>query len=77
MKTWRGIANDVNAISDGAQMIRNASFYIGGELRRRSTLHVALTQAGSFGMATYGAPNGTQYVLLVSSAGAVSVVEAV
>lgn len=76
MKTWRGIAGDVTAISDGAQFIRNASFDIEGEMRRRLALERTLTDAGELGMLTYGAPNGGQYVVLATSAGTVELVVA-
>jgi hypothetical protein len=74
MKNWRGIASDINAISDGAQMIRNCSFIIEGEMQRRPTLERALTTSGSLGVALYGAPNGNQYLLQITSAGTVKVV---
>lgn len=73
MKNWRGIASDIAAVSDGALMIRNASFDIEGEMRRRIALEKTLTTAGSNGMATYGAPNGTNYVVLITSSGTVEV----
>lgn len=76
MKAWRGIAADVMALSDGASFIRNASFDIEGELRRRIALERTLTSAGSLGMLTYGAPNGGQYVVLVTDSGTVELVEA-
>lgn len=74
MKTWRGIASDVTAISDGAQMIRNGSFFLQGEFNRRNRLEIALTTAGSLGMELYGAPNGGQYLVQITSAGVVKVV---
>jgi len=76
MRNWRGIASDVVAISDGAQMVRNLSFYTAGEIRRRSTLEIAKSTSGPLGMVTYGAPNGTQYVLFITSTGTVSIVSA-
>lgn len=76
MKNWRGIAGDVMAVSDGAQFIRNASFDVEGEMRRRLALERTLTDAGDLGMLTYGAPNGGQYVILVTSAGTIDRVTA-
>lgn len=73
MKTWRGIANDITAISDGAQHVRNLSFTIEGELRRRQTLDKVLSASGKLGMITYGAPNGTQYIVLITSTGVLQV----
>lgn len=73
MKIWRGIANDVTAISDGAQYVRNLSFSIEGELRRRPTLDKVLSVSGKLGMITYGAPNGTQYIVLITSTGVLQV----
>ena len=74
MKNWRGIASDITAASDGAQMIRNGSFFVLGELQRRNRLEAALTTAGSLGMDLYGAPNGTQYIVQLTSTGVVKVV---
>lgn len=76
MKNWRGIAGDVSALSDGATFIRNSSFDVEGEMRRRLALERTLTDTGELGMLTYGAPNGGQYVVLATSAGTVEVVEA-
>lgn len=76
MKTWRGIAADMAALSDGAAFIRNASFDIEGEMRRRMALSRTLTSAGGLGMLTYGAPNGGQYVVLFTTSGTVELVEA-
>lgn len=76
MKNWRGIAGDVMAISDGATFIRNASFDIEGELRRRLALERTLSDSSELGMLTYGAPNGGQYVVIADTAGNVDLVEA-
>jgi len=76
VKTWRGIAGDVTALSDGATFIRNSSFDIEGEWRRRLALERTLTDAGGLGMLTYGAPNGGQYVVLATTSGTVELVEA-
>lgn len=76
MKQWRGLAGDVSALSDGAQFIRNCAFGVQGELQRRLALEVMQTTAGRLGMATYGAPIGNQYVVMVTAAGAVEVLTA-
>jgi hypothetical protein len=76
MKTWLGLAGDVAAISDGAQFIRNCSFDVEGELRRRIALERVQTTAGRLGMTTYGAPIGNQYVVLVTSTGTVEMLSA-
>lgn len=74
MKNWRGIATDIAAVSDGALMIRNASFDIEGEFRRRIALEKITATAGALGMTTYGAPNGTNYIVLNTSTGTVEVI---
>ena len=76
MKNWLGLAGDVNAISDGAQFIRNCSFDVAGELRRRLALERTATTDCRLGIATYGPPIGSQYVVMVTSAGAVEVISA-
>lgn len=76
MKQWRGLAGDVNAISDGAQFIRNCSFDIAGEVTRRLALERATITDSRLGIATYGPPIGSQYVVMVTSAGAVEVIGA-
>lgn len=76
MRTWRGIAGDVTALSDGAAFIRNCSFDIEGEMRRRLAIQRMLTTTGDRGMLMYGAPNGGQYVVLATDSGTVTVVEA-
>ncbi len=76
MKIWRGIAGDVMALSDGATFVRNASFDVDGEMRRRIALERMLSDSSQLGMLTYGAPNGWQYVVLVDDSGNVDLVEA-
>lgn len=76
MKNWRGIAGDVMALSDGATFVRNASFDVDGELRRRLALERMLSDSSQRGMLTYGAPNGGKYVVLVDGSGNVDLVEA-
>ncbi len=76
MKNWRGIASDLMALSDGAAFVRNASFDVDGEMRRRMALERMLSDSSQMGMLTYGAPNGGQYVVLVDDSGNVDLVEA-
>lgn len=76
MKDWRGLSRDVTAISDGGFFIRNCSFDVAGELRRRIAIERTQTAAGRLGMATYGPPIGGQYVVLVTSTGTVEVLSA-
>lgn len=77
MKTWRGMALDFTALSDGAQFIRNASFVIDGEARRRLALEAALADSSEYGIILYGAPSGSRYVIIADDAGNVDAVEAV
>lgn len=76
MRTWKGITRDEAADSDGALMAINVRFYIDGECGRRLPLQRTATQAGPYGMATYGASNGGQYAVLVDSSGNVQMVTA-
>ncbi len=69
MKTWRGMALDFTALSDGAQFIRNASFDVEGELRRRNTLQIALADSSEYGLVMYGSPSGGQYVIIADADG--------
>lgn len=73
MRDWKAILADVTAASDGAQMCLNTSFDFEGEVRRRPAIERKLSYAGKLGMANYGAPNGGQYVVLVTDAGALQV----
>ncbi len=76
MKTWRGMALDYTALSDGAQLIRNGGMTIDGEFRRRPALQAALADSSEYGMVMYGPPDGGQYVIIVDDAGNVDAVEA-
>lgn len=76
MKTWRGMALDFTALSDGAQFIRNANFDVEGEMRRRLALQRTLSDSSEYGMVMYGPPDGGQYVIIVDDAGNVDAVEA-
>ena len=73
MKTWRGMAKDFTALSDGAEFIRNISFDLEGEMSRRIALELTLTATrdgrSEYGMVMYGAPTGDQYVILADSSG--------
>ena len=74
MREWQGVTRHESSESDGAMMATNVRFYIDGECGRRLPLQRELTQAGTYGMATYGAPNGGQYAVLVDSSGNVQMV---
>jgi hypothetical protein len=74
MREWKGVTRDESSASDGAMMASNVRFYIEGECGRRLPLQRQLTQSGTYGMATYGAPNGGQYAVLVVSSGNVQMV---
>ncbi len=76
MKTWRGMALDFTALSDGASFIRNASFDIEGEFARRPALQQAVIDSSEYGMLMYGPPIGGQYVIIVDAAGNVDAVVA-
>lgn len=76
MKEWKGLAADVNAISDGAQFIRNLSFGIEGEVSRRLALEKMNATSSRLALATYGPPIGGQYVVQVTSTGTVEVISA-
>ncbi len=76
MKTWRGMALDFTALSDGASFIRNSSFDVEGELRRRVALEHALSDSSEYGLIMYGPPDGGQYVIIVDADGNVDAVEA-
>jgi len=76
MKTWRGMALDFTALSDGASFIRNASFDVEGEMRRRVALQIGLADSSEYGMVMYGPPDGGQYVIIADSAGNVDALEA-
>jgi hypothetical protein len=76
MRDWKGLAGDVNAISDGAQFIRNVSFDIEGELARRLALEKMNATSSTLGISTYGPPIGGQYVVQVTAAGTVEVISA-
>ncbi len=76
MKTWRGMALDFTALSDGAQFIRNSSFDVEGEMRRRMALQIALADSSEYGLTMYGPPDGGQYVIIADALGNVDAVEA-
>lgn len=76
MKTWRGLALDYTALSDGAQFIRNGNFDIEGEMRRRLALERTLADSSQYGLITYGAPSGGQYVIIADALGNVDAVVA-
>jgi hypothetical protein len=76
MKTWRGMALDFTALSDGASFIRNSSFDVEGEMRRRVALERTLADSSEYGMVMYGPPDGGQYVIIVDDAGNVDSAEA-
>ena len=76
MKTWRGMALDFTALSDGAQIIRNGSFDVEGEMRRRVALERMLADSSEYGMVMYGPPSGGQFVIIVDDAGNVDALEA-
>ncbi len=69
MKTWRGIALDFTALSDGASFIRNGSFDIEGEFTRRPALKRMLASSSEYGIAMYGPPSGSQYVIIADDSG--------
>lgn len=69
MKTWRGIALDFTALSEGAQFIRNASFDIEGEMARRIALEATVADSSEYGMIMYGPPDGGQYVIIADALG--------
>lgn len=76
MKTWRGIALDFTALSDGASFIRNARFYIEGELNRRLALQIAVASSSEYGMVMFGPPSGGQYVIIADGSGNINSAEA-
>jgi hypothetical protein len=76
VKTWRGIALDFTALSDGASFIRNGNFDVDGEMRRRTALEQALADSSEYGMVMYGPPSGGQYVIIADDAGNVDAVSA-
>ena len=69
MKTWRGMALDFTALSDGASFIRNSSFDVEGEMKRRLALQIALAQSSEYGMVMFGPPIGGQYVIAADASG--------
>jgi hypothetical protein len=76
MRKWQGITRDQSADSDGAMMAINVRFYTEGECGRRLSLQRQVSQSGPYGMATYGAGNGGQYLVLVDASGNVQMVSA-
>jgi hypothetical protein len=76
MKDWRGMALDFTATSDGAAFIRNASFDVEGECRRRMALERTLSDSSEYGMVMYGPPTGGQWVIIVDADGNVDSAEA-
>ncbi len=77
MKTWRGLALDFTALSDGAQFIRNASFDLEGECARRHALQSALSDSSEYGLIMYGPPDGGNFVIIADALGNVDSAEAV
>jgi len=76
MKTWRGMALDFTALSDGAAFIRNSNFDVEGEMRRRLAMEKALADSSEYGLVMYGPPTGGQYVIIADADGNVDAVEA-
>lgn len=70
------MALDFTALSDGASFIRNASFDVAGECRRRIALERTLSDSSEYGIIMYGPPDGGQYVIIADDAGNVDAVEA-
>lgn len=76
MKTWRGMALDFTALSDGAAFIRNSSFYVEGEMKRRLALERTLSDSSEYGLIMYGAPISGQYVIIADASGNVDALAA-
>ncbi len=70
------MALDFTALSDGAQFIRNSSFDVEGEMRRRVALEHALSDSSEYGMVMYGPPDGGQFVIIADALGNVDSAEA-
>ncbi len=70
------MALDFTALSDGAQFIRNSSFDVEGEMRRRVALEHALSDSSEYGMVMYGPPDGGQFVIVADALGNVDSAEA-
>ncbi len=70
------MALDFTALSDGAQFIRNSSFDIEGEMRRRIALERTLADSSEYGMVMYGPPDGGQFVIVADALGNVDSAEA-
>ncbi len=77
MKTWRGMALDFTALSDGAQFIRNSCMTVEGEFRRRLAIQIALADSSEYGLLMYGPPDGGQFVIIADALGNVDSAEAV
>lgn len=77
MKTWRGMALDFTALSDGASFICNANFDIEGECCRRLALERTLSDSSEYGLLMYGPPSGGQFVIIADANGNVDSAEAV
>lgn len=76
MKTWRGMALDVSALSDGAAFIRNGSFDVEGEFKRRLALQIGVADSSEYGLIGYGAPSSGQFVIIADALGNVDAVVA-
>ncbi len=76
MKTWRGMALDVSALSDGASFIGNGNFDIEGEFKRRNALQIAVADSSEYGLIGYGAPSSGQFVIIVDALGNVDALAA-
>lgn len=70
------MALDFTALSDGAAFIRNVSFDVEGELRRRNPLEIAVADSSEYGLIMYGPPVGGQFVIIADALGNVDSVEA-
>lgn len=77
-REWQGIRTDTaDTADDGALYVANASYFIGGELRRRPGMEGFATTASGKSLGEFWNVGTGRWVIFVTSAGAVVAEQAV
>lgn len=75
MKTWEAIRADTADTGEGCLFVKNADYFLGGELRRRNGMANFATQSGT-SLRGFVNSAGNRFAVFVTSAGAVISVDA-
>lgn len=75
MRKWDGIRANQSEVGDGTLIATNVRYSIEGELQRRPGM-AAFTNNSGWAMRDFYAPDGTRYVIIVTTYGTVEALEA-